>query len=233
MQGYDLTEHRPKVLPCGHTFCGACLTQSIESCPFDRKPFMVPMPDNFFVLDLLQWEQLSCAVHEDSSAVAFCVQHLQPLCGICGPRHSCSIEMLADFDMTNFLLKELNCDPALSPLSNREKLNHFIKAHSNAIGVESFGTLGYLSCMKHCSFMLGNTSSGFVEASYFPKYVINLGERQTGRIITKNISNCKIDRNDILKAITDFRNQALPSKITIYGKGDASEKIIQLLKVPA
>lgn len=123
MQGYDLTEHRPKVLPCGHTFCGACLTQSIESCPFDRKPFMVPMPDNFFVLDLLQWEQLSCAVHEDTSAVAFCVQHLQPLCEICGPRHSCSIEMLADFDMTNFLLKELNCDPALSPLSNREKLN--------------------------------------------------------------------------------------------------------------
>ena len=115
----------------------------------------------------------------------------------------------------------------------REKLNHFIKAHSNAIGVESFGTLGYLSCMKHSSFMLGNTSSGFVEASYFPKYVINLGERQTGRIITENISNCKIERNAILNAIADFRNRALPAEITIYGNGNASEKIIRLLKIPA
>ena len=53
---------------------------------------------------------------------------------------------------------------------------------------------GWLSCMKHCSFLLGNTSSGFVEALYFPKKVINLGVKQQGRIITKNIINCAIKK---------------------------------------
>jgi GDP/UDP-N,N'-diacetylbacillosamine 2-epimerase (hydrolysing) len=47
------------------------------------------------------------------------------------------------------------------------------KLKSNAIGIE-FGTVGYLTCMKYCEFMIGNTSSGFVEAS-FSKSVINLG----------------------------------------------------------
>ena len=112
----------------------------------------------------------------------------------------------------------------------REKLNSFIKNNANALGVESFGTLGYLSCMKHCSFMLGNTSSGFVEAAYFPKYVINLGERQTGRIVTENMINCKIDQHEIVKAIERFSSIKLPKTINIYGDGNTSEKIIESLK---
>ena len=76
----------------------------------------------------------------------------------------------------------------------RHKLNGFIEAHSNAIGIESFGTVGYLTCMKHCEFMLGNTSSGFVEASFFPKSVINLGNRQKGRIESPNIYTIDISR---------------------------------------
>ncbi|MFN6082962.1 MAG: UDP-N-acetylglucosamine 2-epimerase, partial [Bacteroidota bacterium] len=99
----------------------------------------------------------------------------------------------------------------------RKKINTFIASHPQAIGVESFGTLGYLSCMKHCAFMLGNTSSGFVEAAYFPKYVINLGNRQDGRIISPNIRNCPIGTNDILNSIAHFKNMKLPATIDIYG----------------
>ncbi len=113
----------------------------------------------------------------------------------------------------------------------REKLHAFINEHTNAIGVESFGTLGYLSCMKHCSFMLGNTSSGFVEAAYFPKYVINLGERQTGRLITENIFNCRINHHEIINAIDRFSNVKLPLSINIYGDGNTSEKILKSLKI--
>lgn len=112
----------------------------------------------------------------------------------------------------------------------REKLNLFIENNENAIGVESFGTLGYLSCMKHCSFMLGNTSSGFVEAAFFPKYVVNLGRRQDGRIITENIANCKIEKEQILEAIKGFKLRKMPSIVNIYGNGDAAAKIISVLK---
>jgi len=112
----------------------------------------------------------------------------------------------------------------------RNKLNDFIQLNSDAIGIESFGTLGYLSCMKYCSFMLGNTSSGFVEASFFPKYVINLGERQRGRITTENIFNCPIDKRSILKAMADYPLFHTTKVADVYGEGNSAEKIIQILK---
>lgn len=112
----------------------------------------------------------------------------------------------------------------------REKLNTFFQECSYAIGVESFGTLGYLSCMKHCSFMLGNTSSGFVEAAFFPKYVVNLGDRQKGRIITSNICNCEINHEKILTAIRGYESFVLDSNGEIYGNGTATDKIIEILK---
>ena len=83
----------------------------------------------------------------------------------------------------------------------RKEFLNFKERKSNVFCVESFGAIGYLSCMKYCTMMLGNTSSGFVEASFFPKYVINLGKRQLGRIITDNIKNCELKKELILEAI--------------------------------
>lgn len=112
----------------------------------------------------------------------------------------------------------------------RQQLQAYILESNNAIGVESFGVLGYLSCMKHCSMMLGNTSSGFTEASFFPKYVINVGNRQSGRILTPNIRNCDIKKNEILKAVRDFKITEFSDLMNIYGNGTAAPKIIEILK---
>lgn len=115
-------------------------------------------------------------------------------------------------------------------LKIRELLNEFILSNVNAIAIESFGTIGYLSCMKHCSFMLGNTSSGFVEASFFPKYVINLGNRQNGRIVTENMRNCPINSDAIKKVIDNFHSLQLPDQILTYGNGTAANQIVSILK---
>jgi GDP/UDP-N,N'-diacetylbacillosamine 2-epimerase (hydrolysing) len=112
----------------------------------------------------------------------------------------------------------------------REILNRFIESHSNAIGVESFGMLGYISCMKHCSFMLGNTSSGFVEAAFFPKYVINIGDRQKGRLLTPNIINTPVESKAILAAIEKVAHAKALDKIDVYGKGNTAELICSILK---
>ncbi len=112
----------------------------------------------------------------------------------------------------------------------RSKLNEFIRGNSNAIGVESFGSLGYLSCMKHCKMMLGNTSSGFIEACHFRKPVINLGNRQTGRIITPNIFNCPIEKQAILRSV-EMAEKFIPQNLEpIYGTGNAAERIVEILK---
>lgn len=112
----------------------------------------------------------------------------------------------------------------------RKKFESFIKENVNAVGIESFGTIGYLTCMKYCSMMLGNTSSGFIEASYFTKYVINLGERQLGRIVTKNIRNVSIEKSKIIDAIEAFKDQHFDGYENIYGEGNTAMKIVSVIK---
>ena len=112
----------------------------------------------------------------------------------------------------------------------RERLIKFSKTNKRTICIENLGTIGYLTCMKYASFMLGNTSSGFVEASYFPKYVVNLGVRQNGRIVTPNINTCEINQESIIAAINAFDKIKLTSNVNIYGNGNAAENIVTILK---
>lgn len=112
----------------------------------------------------------------------------------------------------------------------RKYINDFISKNTRAIGVESFGTLGYLSCMKYCSFMLGNTSSGYIEASYFPKFVIDIGDRQKGRIVTPNIYKSKIKKSSILKGIDHYAKLTELPKTNIYGEGDSAKQIVKILQ---
>lgn len=111
----------------------------------------------------------------------------------------------------------------------RKQISLYAKSSKNVFTVESFGTTGYLSCMKYCSFLLGNTSSGFIEASYFPKYVINLGNRQKGRILTKNINSIPITKNHIIRAINQFKKWKSEKNSYIYGRGSSSKKIVKII----
>ena len=138
------------------------------------------------------------------------------------------INAMSEFNNYQLVITMPNADTMGNMI--RIKLEDFINKSNNAFKIETFGTLGYLSCMKHSSMMLGNTSSGFIEASFFPKYVINIGERQTGRIITKNIINIPIDKNKIIQAVNDFENYKLNEYEMIYGNGDTAKKIVNILK---
>ena len=135
---------------------------------------------------------------------------------------------LAELSRYQLIITMPNADT--SGNSIREELNRFISRNKNAVGVESFGTIGYLTCMKYCELMLGNTSSGFLESSFFPKKVINLGSRQNGRILTPNIISSDITRGAILKAVTEAEQMTLGGNISIYGKGDTANKIVEILK---
>lgn len=114
----------------------------------------------------------------------------------------------------------------------RKQLELLGEKNSKVILIESFGMKGYLSCMKYCKFMLGNTSSAFVEASFFPKWVINLGNRQDGRINTPNIFTIPVEENKILSTVVKIKSLALiPPESNIYGNGNAAEKIIKSIKL--
>jgi len=138
------------------------------------------------------------------------------------------IDVMDEYDNYQFVITMPNADTMGNTI--RESLTHFIARKPNAFGVESFGSLGYLSCMKHCSFMMGNTSSGFIEASFFPKPVINLGVRQKGRIETPNIYTCSIHSGEIKKGIKWAEVFNDNQTISKYGKGQAALAIVKHIK---
>ena len=96
--------------------------------------------------------------------------------------------------------------------------------------IEVFGALGYYSCMKHCEFLLGNTSSGIIEAASFNKYVINIGDRQKGRESGSNVIHRPIQVNSILEAVNKISSLPRFNSVNIYGNGDTTIKIVNILK---
>jgi GDP/UDP-N,N'-diacetylbacillosamine 2-epimerase (hydrolysing) len=113
----------------------------------------------------------------------------------------------------------------------RNKIKEFGINNDNVFLVESFGMKGYLSCMKYSRMLLGNTSSAFVEAAFFPKWVINLGHRQDGRINTPNIFTIPVEKEEILKTVEKIESLPnIPSESNIYGDGHAAENIIRIIK---
>lgn len=111
----------------------------------------------------------------------------------------------------------------------RSQIIDFGKNYSNVYTVESLGTTGYYSAIKHCSFVLGNSSSGIIEVASFGKYVINLGTRQKGREVGENIIDCEVKKTKIIQAINSIDSLPKLNKINIYGDGTASDKMIKIL----
>jgi len=104
------------------------------------------------------------------------------------------------------------------------------KRHSDRIHlVENFGSQGYLSCMKHCDFLLGNTSSGIIEAASFGKYVINLGDRQKGRITGENVLHTPFNRDIILSTVRSISGKRFDG-LNIYQRSWPSRRIIEDLR---
>ncbi|MDB4124765.1 UDP-N-acetylglucosamine 2-epimerase [Schleiferiaceae bacterium] len=66
--------------------------------------------------------------------------------------------------------------------------------------VSALGKLNYFKAMDTCDFMLGNTSSGIIEAASFGKYVINVGDRQKGRLRNENVKDVQFESDVILMA---------------------------------
>lgn len=113
----------------------------------------------------------------------------------------------------------------------RQYLTEYAQSHPDKCHlVEVLGTVGYYSCMKHCDYLLGNTSSGIIEAASFNKYVINLGDRQKGRDSGGNVFHVKVDHKAILDAAEKIENMSAFEENNIYGDGTATGKIIKALK---
>ena len=93
----------------------------------------------------------------------------------------------------------------------------------------SLGIRRYLSLMKYSEFVLGNSSSGIVEAPVFHIPTVNIGDRQKGRLQSESIINCGTETDNIVNAIrVAFSNNhkaVCKNTISPYGDGHAAERI--------
>ncbi|NQZ86953.1 MAG: UDP-N-acetylglucosamine 2-epimerase (hydrolyzing) [Colwellia sp.] len=109
-------------------------------------------------------------------------------------------------------------------------LKNFVSQYSDRVKLfESMGQLNYLSAMKHASLVIGNSSSGIIEAPSFQVPTINIGDRQKGRVSADSVFHCGESIEDIAKSITIALERKLKHVVNPYGKGGASEKIIEKL----
>ncbi len=112
-------------------------------------------------------------------------------------------------------------------------LDLYSKKHSFIKVYPSIPRSDYLGMMKYCGVLVGNSSSGMIDASYFNIPVVNIGIRQDGRERGKNVidvhdSNTNLITNAILKAF-QMKKRKLHNEY-IYGKGNASKKIVHCLE---
>jgi UDP-hydrolysing UDP-N-acetyl-D-glucosamine 2-epimerase len=110
-----------------------------------------------------------------------------------------------------------------------ERLEAFAAARDDAVVVDNAGTEAYFGLMAHADAMVGNSSSGIIEAASFELPVVNVGARQNGRLRAANV----IDTGDgadeiaagIAKATSPGFRDALRGTANPYGDGHASERI--------
>lgn len=115
-----------------------------------------------------------------------------------------------------------------------EKLQQFAKEDKSVRLAENLGSKGYLSVMKYCGAVVGNSSSAIVETPFMKIPTVNIGNRQKGRLMADSIINCDYEEKSISDAIrkalsSDFEKVVHRSN-SLYGDGNTSVEIVKVLE---
>jgi UDP-hydrolysing UDP-N-acetyl-D-glucosamine 2-epimerase len=114
------------------------------------------------------------------------------------------------------------------------RLEEFAGRHDRVRLARNLGDDVYLSLLRHADAMVGNSSSGLIEAPSFELPVVNVGARQSGRLRAANVVDVGPDRDEILAGIDaalapTFR-EGLRGLKNPYGDGHAAERIVHVLR---
>ena len=142
------------------------------------------------------------------------------------------LKAISSFPEMKFIFTKANSD-ADGRIINK-KIDKYVPKNENCIAFISMGFQRYLSCLKYAAVVIGNSSSGIVEAPSFGIPTINIGDRQKGRLQADSVINCKPIKEEVEKAIKlalsdKFKNKAKHT-INPYGNGNTSEKIVDVIK---
>ncbi len=142
------------------------------------------------------------------------------------------LEALRAFPDMKFIFTKANADADGRIINS--SIDAFVAANQNAAVYTSLGSGLYLSALKYCHMVIGNSSSGLIEAPSFGIPSVNIGDRQKGRLQAAGTINCRPCRDDIEQAVRlaltpEFRELAAAA-VNPYGDGNTSGKIVSVLR---
>ncbi len=137
------------------------------------------------------------------------------------------------FSEAKIIFTKANADAAGRIIN--QKIDEY--AESNPLRVKVFTSMGqllYLSAIKNVDIVIGNSSSGLIEAPAMKKPTVNIGERQKGRLRADSVIDCEEKEQTIVSAIKEGLSpgfkKILENVVSPYGQGDASFNIKEYLK---
>ena len=108
------------------------------------------------------------------------------------------LNSIDELENTNIILTKSNSDTD-GRIINQLIDEYTSKNLNKSIGITSLGQLNYLSCLQYIDFIIGNSSSGLLEAPSFKIGTINIGNRQKGRIKAESVIDCLPIKKDSFK----------------------------------
>ena len=144
-------------------------------------------------------------------------------------------EMLAalqEFPDIHLIFTMPNSDPGGQVIASA--IRRFVRERSNASLHVSLGQTRYISCLNLVDGVVGNSSSGLLEAPTMKIGTINIGDRQRGRLRADSVIDCEPRRREIAESIrkiyTPEFKKVVHNSESPYGPPGASAKVVEILR---
>lgn len=191
--------------------------------------------ENIENLKLLSKDELSEQINFDLKNTPFCLVTFHPATMENYTAEDQFSELLSAMDTMpemNYIITKANAD-ANGRIINK-MIDAYCKSRKNTFGAASLGTLRYLSALRCCEMVIGNSSSGIIEAPALRKPTVNIGDRQKGRICAESVITCRPVSGDIhdsmKRALSEEFSYGIRRMTPPYGGGNVSGRIIGIIK---
>ncbi len=142
------------------------------------------------------------------------------------------LRALDELEDTNIIFTKANSDTGGRIIN--QMIDEYVAKHGNCIAFTSLGQLRYLSALQYVDAVVGNSSSGLLEAPSFKIATINIGDRQQGRTKAKSVLDCEWTKKDLMKAFDTVYSKEFQKSLlkcyNPYDNGNSSQKIIKEIK---
>lgn len=107
------------------------------------------------------------------------------------------------------------------------KIKKFVKKNKNCFFYKTLGKKKYFTLLENCKFLVGNSSSGIIEAPCFNIYTLNIGTRQKSRLFPNSVISCRLSKSEIVKNVKKILKKTKHNFKNPYFKKNSSSLMIK------